>query len=131
LLFAQGSTIVCLHHDTLAVERRFTKHKERVELVAVDNVSERGAGRLVFSYDSDETALVWDLFSGEEIARFSTFQKLKVAAWQKNGNVAFGNGEGKVILFEPSTTEHRSVRTIYDPITALAPAADCQTYAIG
>ena len=42
-----------------------------------------------------------------------------------------GNGKGEVILFEPSTQEHISGRTIFDPITALAPAADCRTYAIG
>jgi hypothetical protein len=36
-----------------------------------------------------------------------------------------------VILFEPSTSEHISARTIYDPITALAPSADCRTFAIG
>jgi hypothetical protein len=42
-----------------------------------------------------------------------------------------GNGKGDVILFEPSTSEHVSTRTIFDPITALAPASDCRTYAIG
>lgn len=42
-----------------------------------------------------------------------------------------GNGKGEVILFEPSTSEHISTRTIFDPITALAPGADCRTYAIG
>ena len=36
-----------------------------------------------------------------------------------------------MILFEPSTSEHISARTIFDPITSLAPASDCQTYAIG
>ncbi len=46
-------------------------------------------------------------------------------------DTAAGNSQGNVILFEPSTSEHVSRRTIFDPITALAPAADCQTYAIG
>ncbi|KAF5015711.1 hypothetical protein F66182_12859, partial [Fusarium sp. NRRL 66182] len=41
------------------------------------------------------------------------------------------NGKGDVILFEPSTSEHLSARTIFDPITSLAPSADCRTYAIG
>jgi hypothetical protein len=36
-----------------------------------------------------------------------------------------------VILFEPSTSDNVSCRTIFDPITALAPATDCRTYAIG
>ena len=42
-----------------------------------------------------------------------------------------GNEKGDVILFEPSTSEHISARTIHDPITALAPSSDCKTYAIG
>lgn len=42
-----------------------------------------------------------------------------------------GNAQGNIILFEPSTSEHLSARTIFDPITALAPAADCRTFAIG
>ncbi|MCJ1446717.1 MAG: hypothetical protein MMC23_007223 [Stictis urceolatum] len=130
-LFAQGKSIVCLHHDTLAIERRFEKHKQPVILLEVDNVSERGAGRLVMSYDEEQTAIVWDLFTGDEITRFASFDPLKVAAWMKNGNVAFGNSKGHVMLFEPSTSEHRSSRTINDPITSIAPAADCQTYAIG
>lgn len=44
---------------------------------------------------------------------------------------SIGNGKGDVVLFEPSTSEHISARTIFDPITALAPAMDCRTYAIG
>ncbi|KAL8931122.1 MAG: hypothetical protein Q9208_000226 [Pyrenodesmia sp. 3 TL-2023] len=130
-LYAQGSSVICLDHDTLAVNRRFELHKERILLLSVDNVSERGAGRLVVSFDAGQTAIVWDLFSGDEIARFASYEPIRVAAWMKNGNIAFGNSQGSVILFEPSTSEHFSARTIFDPITAIAPAADCQTYAIG
>ncbi|KAL9584387.1 MAG: hypothetical protein Q9203_004680 [Teloschistes exilis] len=130
-LYAQGSSIICLHHDTLAIERRFDLHKERILFLSVDNVSERGAGRLVVSYDAGQTAIVWDLFTGDEIARFASYEPIRVAAWMKNGNVAFGNSQGNVILFEPSTSEHISARTIFDPITAIAPSADCQTYALG
>jgi hypothetical protein len=40
--------------------------------------------------------------------------------------------QGQVILFEPSTAEHISCRTVDGiPITAIAPAADCMSYAIG
>jgi hypothetical protein len=47
-------------------------------------------------------------------------------------NTGIGNAQGNVILFEPSTSEHISARTIDQvPITALAPSADCRTYAIG
>jgi hypothetical protein len=146
-LYAQGSAILCLHHDTLALERRFENHKEDVVFISVDNVSERGAGRLVVSYDASKTAIIWDLFTGSVIARFASFEELKAASWMRNGNVAFGNchlsltigymlifignEKGDVILFEPSTSDNVSCRTIFDPVTALAPASDCRTYAIG
>src|SRR4051794_38287893 len=90
LLFSQGPVIICLHHDTLALERRFTHHSEDVQFISVDNVSERGAGRLVVTYDFGQTAIVWDLFTGSEHARFAAFEPLQVAAWMRNGNVAFG-----------------------------------------
>lgn len=89
-LYAQGSVITCLHHDTLALERRFENHEADICFISVDNVSERGAGRLVVSYDTGQTAIVWDLFTGTTIARFSSFEDLRVAAWMRNGNVAFG-----------------------------------------
>lgn len=131
LLVAQKNEILCLHHDTLALERRFTRHREEVSWIHADTVSERGGGRLVVSYDAGSTAIVWDLFTGDEVARFASYEQIRVAAWMRNGNVAFGNAQGNVILFEPSTSEHLSSRTIFDPITALAPAADCRTFAIG
>lgn len=148
LLYAQRNVILCLHHDTLAIERRFEKHREDVSWVSVDNISERGAGRLAVSYDIGQTAIVWDIFTGEEIARFAAYEQIRVATWMRNGNIAFGmrsnefdvaedaksgagNTQGNVILFEPSTSEHISARTIFDPITALAPATDCRTFAIG
>ncbi|KAF2706788.1 hypothetical protein K504DRAFT_504884 [Pleomassaria siparia CBS 279.74] len=131
LLYAQRNVILCLHHDTLAIERRFTRHREDVSWISVDNVSERGAGRLVVSYDAGSTAIVWDLLTGNEVARFASYEQIRIASWMRNGNVAFGNAQGNIILFEPSTSEHLSARTIFDPITALAPASDCRTFAIG
>ena len=89
-LYAQGSVIVCLRHESLAVERRFTKHTDAIHLIAVDNVSETGAGRLVVTYDARQTAIVWDLFTGDQISRFASYEPLKVAAWMRNGNIAFG-----------------------------------------
>ncbi|RAL67330.1 hypothetical protein DID88_008090 [Monilinia fructigena] len=131
-LYVQGNSVVCAHHDTLKIERRFARHTEDIQLLAVDNISERGAGRLVVSYDASQTAIVWDCMTGDEIARFASYEDLTVAAWMRNGNVAFGNAQGNVILFEPTTSEHISARTLDQiPITALAPAADCRTYAIG
>ncbi|KAF2463318.1 uncharacterized protein BDR25DRAFT_113826 [Lindgomyces ingoldianus] len=131
LLYAQRNVILCLHHDTLAIERRFNRHREDVSWLSVDNVSEKGAGRLVVSYDAGSTAIVWDLLTGDEVARFASYEQIRIASWMRNGNVAFGNAQGNIILFEPSTSEHLSARTIFDPITALAPAADCRTFAIG
>ncbi|KAI4637011.1 hypothetical protein J4E93_010677 [Alternaria ventricosa] len=131
LLYAQRNVILVLHHDTLAIERRFDRHREDVSWISVDTTSERGAGRLVVSYDAGSTAIVWDLFTGDEVARFASYEQIRVATWMRNGNVAFGNAQGNIILFEPSTSEHLSARTIFDPITALAPASDCRTFAIG
>ncbi|KAF7538312.1 hypothetical protein G7Z17_g12673 [Cylindrodendrum hubeiense] len=131
-LYAQGSSIVCSHHDTLTIERRFSRHADEVQLLAVDNQSEIGGGRFVVSYDSGQTAIVWDLMTGDEVARFASYEHLTCAAWMRNGNVAFGNTQGSVILFEPTTSEHISSRTLDQiAVTALAPSADCRTFAIG
>ncbi|KJZ80192.1 hypothetical protein HIM_00042 [Hirsutella minnesotensis 3608] len=131
-LYAQGRSVICCHHDTLTVERKFSKHTDDVQLLAVDNHSELGAGRLVVSYDAGQTAIVWDLMTGHEVARFTSYDHLTVAAWMRNGNVAFGNTQGSIILFEPTTSEHISSRTIDQiAVTALAPSSDCRTFAIG
>ncbi len=45
--------------------------------------------------------------------------------------VVIGNSRN-VILFEPTTSEHISARTIDQiAVSAIAPAADCRTFAIG
>lgn len=79
-----------MHHDSLALEKRFQKHSKDVILISADNVSETGAGRLVVTYDVGQTAIVWDLFTGEQISRFVSYESLKVAHWMRNGNIAFG-----------------------------------------
>jgi hypothetical protein len=89
-LYVQGASVVCCHHDTLTIERRFSRHSEPIQLLAVDNQSDNGAGRLVVSYDTNQTAIVWDLMTGDEVARFVSFETLTAAAWMRNGNVAFG-----------------------------------------
>ncbi|KAI9832262.1 MAG: hypothetical protein M1819_004440 [Sarea resinae] len=131
LLFAQGPTIVCLHHDTLAIERRFQQHSDDVAFISVDTTSERGAGRLVVSYDVGQTAIFWDIYTGEEMARFASYEQIRAASWMKNGIVALGNSHGEVILFDPSNSEHVSVRTIFDPITAISPSGDGRSFALG
>ncbi len=89
-LYGQGNSVVCCHPDTLTIERRFSRHSDEIQLLAVDTQSERGAGRLVVSYDAGQTAIVWDIMSGEEVARFASYEHLTTAAWMRNGNVAFG-----------------------------------------
>lgn len=89
-LYAQGSSVVCCQHDTLTIERRFSSHSEEVQLLAVDNQSDLGRGRSAVSYDAGQTAIVWDLMTGEEKARFVSYEHITCAAWMQNGNVAFG-----------------------------------------
>lgn len=93
-IYTQGPTIICLHHDSLAIERRFDGgkdgHEEPIVFVCADNVSERGAGRLVVSYDTGKVAIVWDLFTGQQVARFGSYHTIGAAAWMRNGNIAFG-----------------------------------------
>jgi hypothetical protein len=97
LLYAQRNVILCLHHDTLKVERIFDRHREDVSWISVDTTSERGAGRLVVSYDAGSTAIVWDLFTGDEVARFASYEQIRVATWMRNGNVAFGESRGAAV----------------------------------
>lgn len=89
-LYAQRNVILVLHHDTLAIERRFELHREDVLWIATDNASERGSGRLAVSYDAGNTAIVWDILTGGEVARFSAYEHIKVASFMRNGNIAFG-----------------------------------------
>ena len=90
--------MVVAHHDTLTIERRFSRHSAEVQLLAVDTQSEIGAGRLVVSYDVDMTAIVWDLMTGDEVARFASYENLTCAAWMRNGNVAFGTSLHLMLL---------------------------------
>lgn len=90
LLYAQRSQILVLHHDTLTIERRFALHREDVLWIAVDNVSDRASGRLAVSFDVGKTAIVWDILSGGEVARFSAYEHMRVASFMRNGNIAFG-----------------------------------------
>lgn len=89
-IYVQGNSVVCCHHDTLTIERRFSRHSDEIQLLAVDNLSDSGRGRLIVSYDAGQKAIVWDLMTGEEIARFTPYDRLTCAAWMRNGNVAFG-----------------------------------------
>ena len=100
-IYTQGPTIICLHHDSLAIERRFDGgkdgHEEPIVFVCADNVSERGAGRLVVSYDTGKVAIVWDLFTGQQVARFGSYHTIGAAAWMRNGNIAFGETRNRLL----------------------------------
>lgn len=89
-LYAQRNIIVALHHDTLRIERLFDKHREDVLLISADNVSDRGQGRLIVSYDAGQSAIVWDLFTGDEIARFAAYEDIRVATFMRDSSIAFG-----------------------------------------
>ena len=53
---------------------------------------------MVVSYDVDMTAIVWDLMTGDEVARFASYENLTCAAWMRNGNVAFGTSLHLMLL---------------------------------
>jgi hypothetical protein len=95
-LCAQRSSVLVLHHDTLAIERRFAGHAGADVLwIEVDNHSERGAGRMVASYDARHLTIVWDLFTGEQLQRVEPYEDILVAAWMRNGIVSFGEFGGR------------------------------------
>ncbi|KAG7413164.1 hypothetical protein Forpi1262_v017205 [Fusarium oxysporum f. sp. raphani] len=97
------------------------------------NISVKDSGgRFVVSYDAGQTIIAWDFMTGDENSQFACYDQLTVVAWMKDGNVAFGDTKGSIIMFEPSTSEHVSSRTIGQiAVTILAPSADCRTFAIG
>ena len=89
VLQAQGSSILCLQHDSLAAERRFVRHKEDVTIISVDNISDVIATRVV-SVDKSKTAIVWDIDSGDVLSQYEAYEDILVATWMKNGNLVFG-----------------------------------------
>ncbi|KAI5804119.1 WD40-repeat-containing domain protein [Peziza echinospora] len=129
-LFGQGPSVVCVRHDSLELERRFERHADNVTLIAVDNSSQEGSARVV-SIDASREAIVWDASDGEELARFQPFEEIRVAAWMRNGHLACGDCKGNVILFDPSQNESILAHTTSNSLCALAPSADCKTFALG
>lgn len=136
-----------MKHDTLELDRRFERHSNDVTLIQVDNSSETGYGRVV-SIDSSKEAIVWDLRDGDELHRFSPFEEIRVAAWMRNGNLSLGmtqnslvifliadetigDCKGNVVVFNPAQGDSILSRTISNPMCALAPSADCTTFALG
>ncbi|OAA53869.1 WD domain, G-beta repeat protein [Cordyceps fumosorosea ARSEF 2679] len=133
-LYVQGSSVVCCHHDSLTIERRFTGHQHEVLLLAIDNHSQYGGGRIAASYDSSRRMIIWDLMTGEMLKNFTAVADCQITAitWMRNGNLAFGDSHGSVTVFEIATSEHMRSKTLEQTaITALAPSQDCLTFAIG
>ncbi|KAA8899944.1 WD40-repeat-containing domain protein [Sphaerosporella brunnea] len=130
VLYAQGSSVLCLQHDTLALERRFERHAEEVTVISIDNASDITPARVV-SVDKSKTAIVWDIETGEEISRHNAYEDILVASWMKNGNLALGDALGNIILFDPARAESITARTIFDPLCSIAPTADCRAFALG
>jgi hypothetical protein len=117
-LFAQRNTILCLHHDTLEVERKFEGHVEDVVWIETDNHSETGAGRLVASYDTKSMTIIWDLLTGRTIARLEPYGDIRVASWMRNGTIAFGKNFHSSMTCSNTrrkfSRKHYSVRTQYE-----------------
>lgn len=90
LLFAQRNVIVCLRHDTLALEYRFDKHLEDVSWIAVDNASDASPRQLAVSYDAANTAIIWDVHTAEELTRFEAYEPIGCAAFLRDGHIVFG-----------------------------------------
>ncbi|KAK4444605.1 WD40-repeat-containing domain protein [Podospora aff. communis PSN243] len=134
-LYARGSSVVCLPHDTKQMAWTFTKHSDQVQLIAVESKVDFIPQNLVVSYDASHTAIVWNLYNtGWEVPRlkFAEDEKINCLSWMRNGNVALGNVQGNVVVFDPAASQHVSIPTIDQlAITALAPADDCKTFAIG
>ncbi|OAQ96414.1 hypothetical protein LLEC1_00889 [Akanthomyces lecanii] len=133
-LYVQGTSVVCCHHDSLTIERRFTGHQHEVLLLAIDNHSQFGGGRIAASYDTSKRMIIWDLVTGETLKNFTAVADCQISAitWMRNGNLAFGDTHGTITIFEIATSEHMSTKTLEQTaITALAPSQDCLTFAIG
>lgn len=88
-IFAQGSSIACVRHDTLQLERRFEAHAADITLIAADTTAENGDGHVI-SLDALKEAVVWDSGSGEEISRFTAYEEIRVATFLRNGTIALG-----------------------------------------
>lgn len=88
-LYAQGSSVVCCHHDTLEIQRIFSEHACEVQLLAVDKPTCPYGGRFVMTNDVSGTVIVWDLMEGHVISKRSYDLRLTAAAWM-DGDVVFG-----------------------------------------
>ena len=90
VLHAHGSSVHCLRHESLVLERRFERHNHDVTIISVDNSASYTSGSRVVTVDTSRTAIIWDMATGEEISRHCALEDILVATWMKNGNLVFG-----------------------------------------
>uniref|UniRef100_A0A8H7N8F4 Fungal N-terminal domain-containing protein n=1 Tax=Bionectria ochroleuca TaxID=29856 RepID=A0A8H7N8F4_BIOOC len=129
--YTQGSAIMRVRHNTLAMDTQLQHHNNDIILIEVDNSSRRESGKYVFTYDMGGVAVVWNLATGKEVSRFVSPQ-LTCAAWMRNGHLVLGNAKGCLIFFDPITTQHFPVTTFSGiAISAIAQAEECEYIAIG
>ncbi|CAG9989491.1 unnamed protein product [Clonostachys byssicola] len=129
--YTQGSAIIRVHHNTLAMDTQLQHHSNDIILIEVNNSSRRESGKYVFTYDTGGVAVVWNLATGKEVSRFVSPQ-LTCAAWMRNGDLVLGNAKGCLIFFDPITTQHFPVTTFSGiAISTIAQAEECDYIAIG
>jgi WD40 repeat protein len=89
-VFAQDREVLCYTHNPLAFARSFSQHTDAIEFLVVNDCGVSGSGRLVLSYDAGRLAIVWDLRTGDIIAKFSSYDEITSVAWMRDDNVVFG-----------------------------------------
>jgi hypothetical protein len=89
-LFARENVIYCIRHSTLTLARKLKKHEADVIFVTPNNISVTDSGGTAISYDREHNAIIWDLYSGEELARLASFASIRVASWMPDDRVLLG-----------------------------------------
>lgn len=89
-IYSQESSVLCCEHGSLQIRLRFDGHSQPIQFISIDNVSERGSGRLAVTYDVGKTAIVWDISTGAPMASFAAYEAMTTASWMRNGNIVFG-----------------------------------------
>lgn len=150
--YAQNNLIICCHHNPLEADRVFAGHLAKIDLLVADAHKWYSAGETIFSYDELEVGVFWDMLTGSEVARFASRETLTAAAWMNNGKIAFGRlpsysarqvddpclhlgclgfTTGMITLFELSSAEQVSIKSIDKSISALSSASNGDKFAIG
>jgi hypothetical protein len=146
-LFARENLIYCIHHDTLSLVRKLKQHKTDIIILTANNAGGKGSGGTAISYDIEHNAIIWNLYTGEELARMASLEPVRAASWMRDDRVVLGillrkiesmttdnrigDRSGNLTLLQAFTGEHRVVRTVHFAINAIAPSHDDSTMAVG